>query len=96
MTLFEVIKQRREQMFLSQRDIATALSVDVPMYSRYERGIRPIREELLPLLASILNLEYNKLRNLWLADKVYSVINEESNAKEILNIVSSNLTKSRL
>ncbi len=62
------------------------------MYSRYERGVRPIREELLPALASVLDLEYSELRNLWLAEKIYTVVIEESNATEILDIVTSNIT----
>lgn len=93
MRVFEIIRKRREQMHLTQRIMADTLGVDIPMYSRYERGVRPIREELLPMFSNILNIEYNYLRNLWLADKVYTVVNDETNANEILAIVSSNLAE---
>ena len=93
MKFFEYIRQRRELLGLTQKDIAEALSVDVPMYSRYERGLRRLKEAHIPILASILNMDYECVRKLWVADKVLSVVNKEKNATDILYIVADRLTE---
>ena len=91
MKFSEYIRQRREQLGLAQKDIAEVLSVDVPMYSRYERGQRPIKEEFIPIIASKLNVEGSELRKIWIAEKVYNVISTEKDATQILDIVAYNI-----
>lgn len=93
MRFFEYIRQRRELLGLTQKDVAEALSVDVPMYSRYERGLRPLKEAHIPIIASMLNVDYECIRKLWVADKVLSLINEEKEATDILNIVANSITE---
>lgn len=93
MKFCELIKQRREHLGLAQREIAEAILVDVPMYSRYERGQRCPKEEHIPIMASKLGLDYTELRKLWVADKVLSVVNEEDDASGILNIAATNINK---
>lgn len=94
MKFSEYIRQRREQLGLAQKDIAEVLSVDVPMYSRYERGQRPIKEEFIPIIASKLNVESSELRKIWIADKVYNVVYTEKDATQILDIVADNINNS--
>ena len=96
MKFCEYIKQRREQLGLAQKDIAEVLSVDVPMYSRYERGHRPIKEEYIPIIAFKLNIESSELRKMWIADKVYKVVFNEKNATQILDIVVDNINDSKI
>lgn len=91
MRFSDYIKQRRELLGLAQKDIAEVLAVDVPMYSRYERGQRPLKEEHIPIIASKLNIDCSELRKIWIADKVLSVVNEEEDATDILNIVADNI-----
>lgn len=91
MKFCDYIRQRRELLGLAQKEIAEALSVDVPMYSRYERGQRPLKEEHIPIIAEKLNVDSSELRKMWIADKVLSVVNEEENATDILNIVAENI-----
>lgn len=43
------IKQLRDELNIQQRQIADAIGVDAPMYSRIERGIRPFRDEYIAL-----------------------------------------------
>ena len=93
MKFCDFIKQRRELLGLAQKELAEALSVDVPMYSRYERGQRPIKEEHIPIIASKLNVDFNELRKIWVADKVLSVVHEERYASDILNIVAKNINE---
>lgn len=91
MNFCDFIRQRRELVELSQKDLSEALSVDVPMYSRYERGQRPLKAQHIPIIASKLNVNGSELRKMWIADKVLSVINTEKDASDILNIVSINI-----
>lgn len=88
------LRQRRELLGLAQKEIADAISVDVPMYSRYERGQRPLKEEYIPIIASKLNVDGSELRKMWIADKVLSVVNTEKDATDILNIVCENINDS--
>lgn len=94
MRFSDYIKQRRELLGLVQKDIAEVLSVDVPMYSRYERGQRQLKEEHIPIIASKLNLDNSELRKMWIADKVYSVVSSEKDAAQILDIVAENINGS--
>lgn len=94
MQFCDYIRQRRELLRLAQKDIAEALSVDVPMYSRYERGQRPLKEEHIPIIASKLNVDSAELRKMWIAAKVYSVVSTEKNAAQILDIVADNINNS--
>lgn len=94
MRFSDYIKQRRELLGLVQKDIAEVLSVDVPMYSRYERGQRQLKEEHIPIIASKLNLDNSELRKMWIADKVYSVVSSEKDATQILDIVAENINGS--
>lgn len=87
MKFCDYIRQRRETLGLPQKEIAEVLSVDVPMYSRYERGQRPLKEEHIPMIASKLNIDSAELRKMWIADKVLSVVNKEEDATDIINIV---------
>lgn len=93
MKFCDFIRQRRELLGLAQKELAEALSVDVPMYSRYERGQRTMKEEHIPTIASKLNVDVNELRKLWVADKVLSVVHEERDASDILNIVAENINE---
>ena len=94
MKFCEYIRQRRESLGLAQKDIAEVLSVDVPMYSRYERGQRPLREEHIPIIAAKLKLDSSELRNMWIANKVYSVVSSEKDASQILDIVADTINNS--
>lgn len=94
MSFCDFIRRQRELMGLSQKNLAEALSVDVPMYSRYERGQRPLKEEYISIIASKLNVDGTQLRIMWIADKVLSVVNAEKDATDILNIVAENINNS--
>lgn len=59
------IKQLREELNVQQRQMADAIGVDAPMYSRIERGIRPFRDEYIEPMAKILKVDEDELRSLW-------------------------------
>ena len=93
MRFADYIKDRRECLALTQKQLAEAIGVDVPMYSRIERGLRPIKEEQVSILANQLGENEATLRNLWVADKVSFILENESDPNEILSIVAGNCKK---
>ena len=79
-TLFaQKIKAARVRSGLLQKQLASALNIDVPMYSRIERGGRQAKKEQVVLLSDILNIEREELLSLWIADKINAIIGNDKN-----------------
>ena len=87
------IKQLREELNIQQRQMADAIGVDAPMYSRIERGIRPFRDEHLASMGKILKIDKDELRSLWTADKIINVTKDESDsvAQRALHLAKSEI-----
>ena len=87
------IKQLREELNVQQRQMADAIGVDAPMYSRIERGIRPFRDEYSEPMAKILKVDEDELRSLWTADKIINVTKDESDsvAQRALHLAKSEI-----
>lgn len=91
MLFADKLKELREEKQLLQRQLASALEIDTPMYSRIERGERKAKREQVVLLAKLLDANEKELLQLWLADKVYDVLAEEDYADGVINIVAENI-----
>lgn len=89
--LGEYIRERREARHLLLRQVAHALDMDATMLSKIERGVRALKEDRLPLLAEILDLDLKTLRTQWIADKVYLLIEREENPLDVLKVAESQL-----
>ena len=86
------IKQLREEKQLLQRHLASALDIDTPMYSKIERGDRSAKREQVVLIAKLLNTDETELLTLWLADQIFSLIEDKKElATNALSIVLKNL-----
>lgn len=86
------IKELREKQGLLQRQLATVLGVDVPMFSKIERGDRRAKREHVLILARQLNANEEELLSLWLADKIIDAIDNDSKAGlNALNVVHKEL-----
>ncbi len=85
------LKELREKRQLLQRQLASALEIDTPMYSRIERGERKAKREQVILLAKLLDANEKEFLQLWLADKVYDVLAEEDCADGVINMVAENI-----
>ena len=82
------IKKLREERRLLQRNVATQLDIDTPLYSKYERGERLPKKSQISQIAHILNTDERVLRILWVADKLLKDIDEEHDIiKEAINIL---------
>lgn len=71
------IRGLREEQQLLQRQLAAALEIDTPMYSKLERGDRPAKRTQVVALAQLLSTDETELLTLWLADKVLEVLEDE-------------------
>jgi transcriptional regulator with XRE-family HTH domain len=71
------IRRLREEQQLLQRQLAAALEIDTPMYSKIERGDRPAKRTQVIALAKLLSTDETELLTLWLADKVLEVLEDE-------------------
>jgi transcriptional regulator with XRE-family HTH domain len=82
MLFADKIRQLREEKQLLQRQLASALEIDTPMYSKIERGDRPAKREQVVTLAKILTTNETELLTLWLADKILGEIEAENELAE--------------
>jgi transcriptional regulator with XRE-family HTH domain len=86
------IKKLREENNLLQRQLASALEIDTPMYSKIERGDRLAKREQVVIIAKFLSTDENELLSLWLADKVLDVLEGEKElGGKVLEIANANL-----
>ena len=74
MLFSDKIKQLRIDSGKRQKDLAKAIGVDVPAYSRYEHGERRPKREQVMRLARIFKTDPDELVAMWLADEAYSHI----------------------
>jgi transcriptional regulator with XRE-family HTH domain len=88
------IKKLREENNLLQRQLASALEIDTPMYSKIERGDRLAKREQVVIIAKFLSTDENELLSLWLADKVFDVlVGEKELAEKTLRVVKEKFKK---
>ena len=86
------IKELREEQGLLQRQLATVLGVDVPMFSKIERGDRRAKRKHVVILAQELNADVHELLSLWLADKIIDAINDDNEVcGNAMNVVRKKL-----
>ena len=81
------VRELREKQGLVLRQLAAALEIDTATMSKIELGARQARKEQVAQLAEILNADTESLYTLWLASKVYEVIEGEDMAIEALKVV---------
>jgi len=92
MLFADKIRQLREDNQMLQRQLASTLEIDTPMYSKIERGDRPAKREQVVLIAKLLNTDEKELLTLWLADQIFSLIEDKKElATNALSIVLKNL-----
>ena len=71
------IKQLREEKKLFQRQLAAALEIDTPMYSKIETGSRMAKRTQVVALAKLLSTDRDELLTLWLADQIIDIVKDE-------------------
>jgi transcriptional regulator with XRE-family HTH domain len=89
----ERIRELRENQGLLQRQLASSLEIDTPMFSKIERGERKAKREQVEQLASLLRTNKSDLLRLWLADQIIDLVKNEPEASEALKTVLKELKK---
>lgn len=85
------IKELRIKNSLLQRQVAFAIGIDSAIYCKLEKGDRLASEAQVHSLADFYNVDYDELRQLWIADKVYAILEDENNACDILSLVAEDI-----
>ena len=85
------LKELRESHNLLQRQVAVGIDIDTAVYCKIENGYRQAWEEQVRLLAIFYGIPYEKLCLYWLAEKVYSLVEEEKDANGILYMVAEEM-----
>ncbi len=91
MLFSEKIKQLRLESGKLQKDLARAIGVDVPAYSRYEHGERRPKREQVLRLARIFKTDADELVAAWLADEAYSRIAHDKMASRAATLLGEML-----
>ncbi len=89
----EKLKSLREEHHLFQRQVASAIGMDNAVYCKIENGERIAREEHVRALALFYGLDFEYMKKLWVAGKVYDLLASDDDPEEILSIVSESLTE---
>lgn len=88
----ETIRQARLKKSLLLRDVANYIGADLTMLSKMERGERGAKKEFLNKFCEILGLDYKELHTLWLADRIYNLVEGEENALESMKVAEEEVT----
>lgn len=91
MQFCERIKEARKKQGLLQRQLAAALEIDTPLYSKIERGERKAKRSQLKKIARELKIKLNELLILWLSDQVYEIVKDEDMATEVLKVAEEEI-----
>ena len=86
LTFGEIIRDRRETINLSIREVAAHINIDPSLLGKIERNERPPTNEQIELLANYLQFNLSDLKISVLSDQVVYKILETSNEIEILKV----------
>jgi transcriptional regulator with XRE-family HTH domain len=89
------LKELREARGLLQREIAAKLEVDTAYISKVENDEKRLSKAHISILSKLLGVTERELINLWLADKVMSVIEEDEYAEQAILLVQEHLKKNK-
>lgn len=87
----ERIRELREAKKLLQRQLASSLEIDTPMYSKIERGERRAKREQVEQLADLLEADGRPLLILWLADQILELVASEGLAMDAIRLAEKKL-----
>ena len=92
MLLGQKIKELRLENGVLQRQLASLLEIDTPMFSKIERGDRRAKRTQVIQIAKYFNIDEKELLILWVADKVLDAIKGEDEFKqEAIKVVLSSI-----
>ena len=81
MLLGQKIKELRLDNGVLQRQLASLLEIDTPMFSKIERGDRRAKRTQVIQIANYFNVDEKELLTLWVADKILDAVKDEEELK---------------
>lgn len=91
MTLGGKLKELRDAKNLKQREIGNVIGLDGSFICQVELDKKPLNRKHLSKLANFCDIDDNVLELLWLADKIYRMIEKEQFAKASVSNVLDRL-----
>lgn len=86
-----ILKTAREQKNIKTRELAQLLGIDQALISKFENGSRkPTRDQIVKL-ASVLEINFEKLMIAWLKEKIYAEIGDDHFAFEAIHQVKEEM-----
>ena len=86
-----ILKTAREQKNIKTRELAQLLGIDQALISKFENGSRkPTRDQIVKL-ATVLEINYEKLMIAWLKEKIYAEIGDDHFAYEAIHQVKEEM-----
>ena len=93
MLLGQKIKELRLENGVLQRQLASLLEIDTPMFSKIERGDRRAKRTQVIQIAKYFNVDEKELLTRWVADKVLDAVEDEKELKsEAIKVAQSSIT----
>lgn len=89
------LKELREAKGLLQREVAAKLEVDTAYISKVENDEKRISKAHISILSKLLGTTERELINLWLADKVMSIIENDEFAEQAILLVQEHFKKDK-
>ena len=83
------LKELRISQNMTQKHIASLISLSPSVYSRLENNERKLKQNLLKTLSEIYNIDESVLYKYWIADKIYDILDNVQNPLEILILVEN-------
>lgn len=91
MKITEKLKALREEKSLTQRQIAADLDMDVAVYNRFEKGERQMKRDMILKIANYYHVSATELIKCWLAERVYSILEDEKLAGDVIGMVAEEI-----
>ena len=92
MLLGQKIKGLRLENGVLQRQLASLLEIDTPMFSKIERGDRRAKRTQVIQIANYFNVNEKELLTLWVADKVLDAVKGEEELKsDVIKVAQSSI-----
>lgn len=98
-SLSQLLTNARNQKGLVIREVAKECDLDAALISKFEKGHRIPNENNLVALARVLDIPMSELRKIWLAEKIYQILESEEDPSKVLALAESRveyLTKSQI
>lgn len=93
MLLGQKIKELRLENGVLQRQLASFLEIDTPMFSKIERGDRRAKRTQVVQIANYFNVDEKKLLTLWVADKILDAVENEEDLKwDAIKVAQSSIS----